>query len=153
MPVPYHSVFTGRMPFLPPNQQHQNTVGLFIKVANTSETVWFIQYIPTRQSAWRPPLQPGTHTHSYIPFSPLNCPRLDSGLMPVKGSRNRMCAYIRKERILIFQCLHYSHVQINLNSSLQTKNNGNIIKCTEGRAGPWLGPPAAHSLCTPDLQL
>jgi len=27
MPVPQHSVFTGRMPFLPPNQQHQSTEG------------------------------------------------------------------------------------------------------------------------------
>ena len=27
MPVPHHSVFTGRMPFLPPNQQHQSTKG------------------------------------------------------------------------------------------------------------------------------
>ena len=27
MPVPHHSVFTGRMPFLPPNQQRQNTEG------------------------------------------------------------------------------------------------------------------------------
>jgi len=27
MPVPYHSVFTGRMPFLPPNQQRQSTEG------------------------------------------------------------------------------------------------------------------------------
>jgi len=25
--VPHHSVFTGRMPFLPPNQQHQSTEG------------------------------------------------------------------------------------------------------------------------------
>jgi len=25
MPVPHHSVFTGRMPFLPPNQQRQST--------------------------------------------------------------------------------------------------------------------------------
>jgi len=25
MPVPYYSFFTGRMPFLPPNQQHQST--------------------------------------------------------------------------------------------------------------------------------
>ena len=25
MPAPHHSVFTGRMPFLPPNQQHQST--------------------------------------------------------------------------------------------------------------------------------
>ena len=27
MPAPHHSVFTGRMPFLPPNQQRQNTDG------------------------------------------------------------------------------------------------------------------------------
>jgi len=26
-PTFYHSVFTGRMPFLPPNQQHQSTEG------------------------------------------------------------------------------------------------------------------------------
>jgi len=26
-PAPHHSVFTGRMPFLPPNQQHQSTEG------------------------------------------------------------------------------------------------------------------------------
>jgi len=25
MPVPHHSVFTGWMPFLPPNQQRQST--------------------------------------------------------------------------------------------------------------------------------
>jgi len=28
MPVPHHSVCTGRMPFLPPNQQHQTTEGI-----------------------------------------------------------------------------------------------------------------------------
>ena len=27
-PAPHHSVFTGRMPFLPPNQQHQSTEGI-----------------------------------------------------------------------------------------------------------------------------
>jgi len=27
MPAPHHSVFTGRMPFLPPNQQCQSTEG------------------------------------------------------------------------------------------------------------------------------
>ena len=27
MPVPHHSFFTGRMPFLPPNQQRQSTEG------------------------------------------------------------------------------------------------------------------------------
>jgi len=32
-PAPHHSVFTGRMPFLPPNQQRQSTEGK-----------WFINY-------------------------------------------------------------------------------------------------------------
>jgi len=27
-PTPHHSVFTGRMPFLPPNQQRQSTEGI-----------------------------------------------------------------------------------------------------------------------------
>jgi len=27
MPAPHHSVFTGRIPFLPPNQQRQSTEG------------------------------------------------------------------------------------------------------------------------------
>jgi len=27
MPTPHHSFFTGRMPFLPPNQQRQSTEG------------------------------------------------------------------------------------------------------------------------------
>jgi len=29
MPAPHHSVFTGRMPFLPPSQQCQSTEGTF----------------------------------------------------------------------------------------------------------------------------
>jgi len=29
-PAPHHSVFTGRMPFLPPNQQRQSTEGRFL---------------------------------------------------------------------------------------------------------------------------
>jgi len=29
MPVRHRSVFTGQMPFLPPNQQHQSTEGIF----------------------------------------------------------------------------------------------------------------------------
>jgi len=28
MPVPHHSVFTSRMPFLSPNQQRQSTEGI-----------------------------------------------------------------------------------------------------------------------------
>jgi len=31
MPTPHHSVFTGRMPFLPPNQQHQSTEAFSLK--------------------------------------------------------------------------------------------------------------------------
>jgi len=31
-PTPHHSVFTGWMPFLPPNQQRQSTEGTALKV-------------------------------------------------------------------------------------------------------------------------
>jgi len=31
-PVPHHSVFTGRMPFLPPNQQRQSTEGKYCNI-------------------------------------------------------------------------------------------------------------------------
>ena len=31
-PAPHHSVFTGRMPFLPPNQQCQSTEGTFFSL-------------------------------------------------------------------------------------------------------------------------
>jgi len=32
MPLPHHSVFTGRMPFLLPNQQRQSTEGKHLKM-------------------------------------------------------------------------------------------------------------------------
>ena len=38
MPVPHHSVFTGRMPFLPPNEQRQSTEGI-IKTLHRNDTV------------------------------------------------------------------------------------------------------------------
>jgi len=31
MPAPHHSVFTGWMPFLPPNQQRQSTEGMVVR--------------------------------------------------------------------------------------------------------------------------
>jgi len=31
-PAPHHSVFTGRMTFLPPNQQRQSTEGLYLSI-------------------------------------------------------------------------------------------------------------------------
>jgi len=38
MTAPHHSVFTGRMPFLPPNQQHQSSEGksMTYSICNTS---------------------------------------------------------------------------------------------------------------------
>jgi len=36
MPAPHHSIFTGRMPFLPPNQQRQSTEGLPPSIVNFS---------------------------------------------------------------------------------------------------------------------
>jgi len=43
-PEPHHSVFTGRMPFLPPNQQRQSTEGKALK-ADFLDTVQVINYI------------------------------------------------------------------------------------------------------------
>ena len=42
IPASHHSVFTGRMPFLPPNQQHQSAEGgvLLIKWLNTKVSYW-----------------------------------------------------------------------------------------------------------------
>ena len=39
MPAPHHSVFTGRMPFLLPNQQHQSTEGFCVHT-NTINRDW-----------------------------------------------------------------------------------------------------------------
>jgi len=43
MPAPYHSkFFTGRMPFLPPNQQRQSTEGIYTQACRqTSSTAIF----------------------------------------------------------------------------------------------------------------
>jgi len=35
MPAAHHSVFTGRMPFLLPNQQHQSTEGTMIQTSHS----------------------------------------------------------------------------------------------------------------------
>jgi len=48
MPAPYHSVFTGRMPFLPPNQQRQSTEGICLLLVvyyfiRTTMTHWLVQ--------------------------------------------------------------------------------------------------------------
>ena len=37
-PAPHHSVFTGRMPFLPPIQQHQSTEGTYLPLTVTKLT-------------------------------------------------------------------------------------------------------------------
>jgi len=53
MPVPHHSVFTGWMPFLPPNQQRQST-------ETTTTTVlrfvcdYRIEPVPTRRNTHPP---------------------------------------------------------------------------------------------------
>ena len=36
MPAPHNSVFTGRMPFLPPNRQRQSTVALLLLTSSSS---------------------------------------------------------------------------------------------------------------------
>jgi len=41
-PAPHHSkFFTGRMPFMPPNQQHQSTEGITVTKLTTLKTVLF----------------------------------------------------------------------------------------------------------------
>jgi len=41
MPAPHHSYFTGRMPFLPPNQQRQSTEGIFCCILNSTKHVYY----------------------------------------------------------------------------------------------------------------
>jgi len=44
MPAPHHSVFTGRMAFLLPNQPHQNSEGQYYYWCNSTIVVWFIDH-------------------------------------------------------------------------------------------------------------
>jgi len=39
MPVPHHSVFTGWMPFLPPNKQLQSTEGMYVIIFKKESTL------------------------------------------------------------------------------------------------------------------
>ena len=52
MPAPHHSVFKGRMPFLPPNQQRQSSVkalnALTHREIDKSETQWLWPYLLDR---------------------------------------------------------------------------------------------------------
>ena len=45
-PVPHHSVFTGRMPFLPPNQQRQSTEGTIQVNSHKSQQVSAVAHKP-----------------------------------------------------------------------------------------------------------
>jgi len=55
--IPPLSFFTGRMPFLPPNQQHQSTE------VNPDNRTTFVLVLPTHPSVWHPP----THTPHISP--------------------------------------------------------------------------------------
>jgi len=51
MPAPHQSVFTGRMPFLPPNQQRQSTDGCYANsiIAKNAKKItpdYFTTFIP-----------------------------------------------------------------------------------------------------------
>jgi len=48
MPAPHHSVFTGRMPFLPPNQQHQSTEEIHSTCEFTRKSAAIITHMPDR---------------------------------------------------------------------------------------------------------
>jgi len=54
-PAPHHSLFTGRMPFLPPNQQCQSTEGL---LSNLSNGWYFLPDIWKSLHVWICLLQP-----------------------------------------------------------------------------------------------
>jgi len=41
MPGPHYSVFAGRMPFLPPNQQRQSTEGKHSTICNEQQFLWW----------------------------------------------------------------------------------------------------------------
>jgi len=49
MPTSHHSVFTGQMPFLPPNQQHQSTEGTALKATAIHQT-WFWCFLVIREA-------------------------------------------------------------------------------------------------------
>jgi len=62
MPVPYHSVFTGQMPFLPPNQQRQSTEGTnhlitncrpYYRIRNQKPTALYIQNLKLTEECCR----------------------------------------------------------------------------------------------------
>ena len=44
-PAPHDSVFTGRMPFLPPNQQHQNTAGKLLTLNKCDNLLLSVQLL------------------------------------------------------------------------------------------------------------
>jgi len=62
MPVPYHSVFTGQMPFLPPKQQRQSTEGTnhlitncrpYYRIRNQKPTALYIQNLKLTEECCR----------------------------------------------------------------------------------------------------
>ena len=50
MPAPHHSIFTGRMPFLLLNQQHQNTEGKILQIGRQTKITLTMPY---RLSLWK----------------------------------------------------------------------------------------------------
>ena len=77
MPVPHHSVFTGRMPFLPPNQQRQSTEG---KVTEGTERIFFRRKVPKMPgiNAGIAATTPLLHRRTCYAISPLACLRTHS---------------------------------------------------------------------------
>ena len=70
-PAPHHSVFTGRMPFLPPNQQHQSTEGTSTSSLTVAEIKAIIhstysQIDSQTEMAWVAGCVPRRHTHQSV---------------------------------------------------------------------------------------
>jgi len=77
--VPHHSAFTGRMPFLPPNQQHQSTEILHNVQINVHCKLSIEQHFETG--------------HAKVKFSPVNTApdvpgqKLISGSIKIKSNQ------------------------------------------------------------------
>jgi len=84
-PAPHHSFFTGRMPFLPPNQQCQSTEGIALKTIPPH-----IKYVTTVPCNLLSIITLVWHCQ---PFSDINVPQ-GSAAMPMRygGIFNKCCA-------------------------------------------------------------
>jgi len=76
MPAPHHSVFKGRMPFLPPNQQRQSTEGS-TRMSQYQECKTNLDYTEARDTGWQVSTSLQTDNYASTPkhsFLQAGCP-------------------------------------------------------------------------------